>query len=317
MKCRVLVVFFFLSCEVLSAQNIVTNPSFEEYTVCPHYYNQSESLGCTGWDRATRGTVDYFNSCNSSSIGRLNPYVGVPFNDLGYQAAYEGHAYTGIQLGSEFNNYGEYLITTIPPLEIGAEYEVTIHVSLADSVRYATDAIGVLFTTYGSPDPGTASILNVTPQIDYTSYGVITDSIHWTTLSATFIADSAFTHLIIGRFNNNSQSSVIEVNRGHILRFDFIYYYVDNVSVIKTQSAIVFGGNNGWKEAIYPNPASNVLNISMKNPITSVDILNTVGQNLGHYQSSSPQAQIDISALSAGIYFIRINGTQVKKFTKQ
>src|SRR6185437_14325478 len=102
----------------------------------------------------------------------------------------------------------EYLFVNIPALALDTTYKVTIEVSLADSSRFATDGMGVLFTTYGSPDQYTDGTLNATPQIDYSNYGVITDTVHWVTLSSTFAADSPYTSMIIGGFKDASKMTI-------------------------------------------------------------------------------------------------------------
>ncbi len=67
-----------------------------------------------------------------------------------------------------------------------------------------------------------------------------------------------------------------------------------------------------------PNPVSTNLRISSNKPITQIKIFST----LGALQSeiSKPKSEIDISALSSGIYFINIQtptGSFVKKFIKE
>jgi gliding motility-associated-like protein len=231
--CLLLLSFLFIR-DISWAQNIVGNASFEEYATCPYYYNQGEPLNCIGWASATRGTVDYYNSCNTFSIGRPVPYMGVPANDIGYQAAYDGNAYTGVHMGALGERpYREYLIAHIPPLQVDSVYAVTIHVSLADSAMYAADGMGVWFTTYGSPAPDCDTILVQAAQIDYTSYGVITETSKWVTLTDTFTADSAYTHFMIGGFKSTAATHIIEVDSTQKLLHGFAYYYIDKVEIIK------------------------------------------------------------------------------------
>ncbi|HLW31395.1 MAG TPA: T9SS type A sorting domain-containing protein [Aequorivita sp.] len=69
--------------------------------------------------------------------------------------------------------------------------------------------------------------------------------------------------------------------------------------------------------SIYPNPANNLLNIKSKTPISQITIHNNIGQLL---LSSTKENQVDISALSEGIYFVKIsdeNGlTEIKNIVK-
>jgi len=69
---------------------------------------------------------------------------------------------------------------------------------------------------------------------------------------------------------------------------------------------------------IYPNPAITQLTIESSNqPITQITITNLLGQTIYQQTANSQMAQVDVSALSAGVYFVKVNGTDVKKFVKE
>ena len=71
--------------------------------------------------------------------------------------------------------------------------------------------------------------------------------------------------------------------------------------------------------SVYPNPASTRINIRSSVAIQSVVISNLLGQAvLNDLQGNNSQAQqVDISALPAGVYFVRVNGSDVRKFVKE
>ena len=77
--------------------------------------------------------------------------------------------------------------------------------------------------------------------------------------------------------------------------------------------------NNNEKLAVYPNPALNTLTVSFAGAINSIAISNIWGQAMYNQvcQTSPRQQDVDITALPPGIYFIKVNGTQVRKFVKQ
>ena len=70
---------------------------------------------------------------------------------------------------------------------------------------------------------------------------------------------------------------------------------------------------------IYPNPATNVLNLDAATPISNVEIVNVLGQVLISKSSNATISNIDVSALSTGNYFIKVtseNNTKVLQFLK-
>ena len=56
---------------------------------------------------------------------------------------------------------------------------------------------------------------------------------------------------------------------------------------------------------MYPNPVKNILNVKSKNQILSVEIFDALGKNISTFKN--PDNQIDISDLSSGVYFVKIN----------
>lgn len=70
--------------------------------------------------------------------------------------------------------------------------------------------------------------------------------------------------------------------------------------------------------SIYPNPATSVLNVSAAG-YNQVEIINMLGQVV-YSNSISNNAQINVSNLNDGVYFVRLsgaNGTTTQKFIKK
>ena len=321
MKYTLFFIFFLLSLSV-HAQNIVPNYSFEEADSCPTNYNQSTyeySLGCIGWGDVV-GTADYYNACDTaaSSVGSLYPIVGVPRNFFGYQSAYDGVAYTGIATyDSEHVSYRELLIHSLPALEIDTPYFVSIEVSLADSARFATDGLGVLFTTYGKPNIPPLGAITETPQIDYTSYGVITDTTHWIKLSGTFVADSAYTSLIIGGFKSTTDMTIVPVNNfPKITNPPCSYYYVDYVVVQKLSTLNITNAPAKIDCRVYPNPFTEHTTLIFNNTNEqgcSFTLFNEQGQIVQKTENiTSSVVRIDRNNLPSGFYYYQLrNGNSI------
>ena len=76
-------------------------------------------------------------------------------------------------------------------------------------------------------------------------------------------------------------------------------------------------GTIGSSLSIFPNPATTQLTISATDPITSIDICDLLGQTMYSQQYNTTLVEIAIEALSPGVYFAKVNGTEVRKFLKQ
>ncbi|MBS1773257.1 MAG: gliding motility-associated C-terminal domain-containing protein [Bacteroidetes bacterium] len=228
-----LLLLFFLVPVCLKAQNLVPNGNFEYYSACPNTYTQTNR--CIGWRQYTAGTTDYFNTCAPTT----SP-VYVPLNSVGWQAPASGNGYMGtvsfVNIPGITNDYTEYLSASITPMQVGMTYKVSMFVSLADGVAYGHNGLGVYFFDNG-PDSLTSATsyttLPVTPQVSFSNYGVIMDMINWTKLEALFTADSAYDHIVIGKFI--PPSGIITAYTG-ASSTTFSYYYIDSVEVKRVKS---------------------------------------------------------------------------------
>ena len=62
---------------------------------------------------------------------------------------------------------------------------------------------------------------------------------------------------------------------------------------------------------VYPNPATEIVNIKSDYTITSVDVMNFVGQTV--YTSSnveSKTAKLNVTTFTAGVYFVKVSTTE-------
>lgn len=71
---------------------------------------------------------------------------------------------------------------------------------------------------------------------------------------------------------------------------------------------------------IFPNPASNILNVSSEQPITEIAIYNSLGQMVESHSANDCNLQINLASLPSGLYMVKIytmEGVAVKKFLKR
>ena len=67
---------------------------------------------------------------------------------------------------------------------------------------------------------------------------------------------------------------------------------------------------------LYPNPATNSITITSYSPLGKVEVINLVGQVMLVNEAKASEAQVDISALNPGIYFVKTSGNYIRKFVK-
>jgi len=80
--------------------------------------------------------------------------------------------------------------------------------------------------------------------------------------------------------------------------------------------------NQSPEITIYPNPVTSVLTIQSNGAILSgaegqITITNLVGQTIFAHDYNNKQAQIDVADLPVGVYFLKVNGSEVRKFVKE
>ncbi len=315
-----LVISFFVgkNCE---AQNLVPNLSFEDTVACPNSVDQV--FNSNGWN-SFGNSPDYFNSCSHDTLSGII-LAGVPNNFAGYEFAINGSAYCGLYT-FEVGGYREFLGRALSnSLQSGNKYFVSVKVSLADSSRFATNNLGVLFSTvaYSAMTPAP---MNNHPQIF--SPQIISDTSNWITISGSFISDSAYQYIIIGNFFTDSASNITSVQSPNQL-FMASYYYIDDVCVSPDSLECDLNpeGIYNLKETkasinLYPNPVSEQLTVNCEQVASRIEISDALGRVKScEFKVQRPFTQIDIHSLPSGIYFIKVyfgDGTmEVKKLVRE
>ena len=95
--------------------------------------------------------------------------------------------------------------------------------------------------------------------------------------------------------------------------------YLDNIYFHKN-TVLSSESFNLNKIKLYPNPASNVLNIEALSTIETVEIYNLLGQKILTKNSNTTIESIDISSFESGIYIVKVSSEgkfSTSKFTKR
>lgn len=290
------------------AQNLLSNPSFRLRAECPDWDSQIDR--CLDWYSVGYGTPDFFHDCAGDSA-----IVGVPENAFGYQES-PSNSYVGVYTYNDGTaiNVREYIGTTFPPLVVGQTYTVTMTVSLPEKLKFATKGLGVFFYIVSDMVPPTDFLLPKTPQIDYASYGVISDRTNWVQLTKTFVADSAYTHLAIGNFHADPYLDPIVVPSSMPMSFDCSYYYIDSVAVVGPTgptTSVASINDRTRVVSVAPNPFTNTasLNFGHTEPtdceVTLSDISGRVVRRYAAVTTTS--LIIERGDLPAGVYFYKVS----------
>ena len=284
--------------------NLVPNPSFEDTIGCPQGYPDLDTK-CQFW-KSFRGTPDYYNNC-SQACGF--------YNQGGFQQPNTGVAYAGFNMYlTTLPNASEQIsVQLLSPLIMGTKYYLSFYVSNAYNpliTNIACNNIGLLLTTYQYSDPNGAFSLPDTCTIQTSA--IISDTIKWTKISGSFVADSNFQYLIIGVFYNDSYLDTIQYP--NIVGPYDAYYYLDDVCVT-TDSLF----NENWigvndfnnilnQINVFPNPASDVVTISFQNNQGNEIILTDVYGKVCYSKEIKNEntAKINLSAYPSGMHFLKI-----------
>lgn len=211
-------------------QNLVPNPSFETYSLCPDQLNQVSRA--TGWE-SFGDTPDYYNVCNNFATVNMETY-GVPNNYYGYQYAASGDAYCSfISWVGDNSNYREFIGSELlTPLDSGVTYCVSMKLNFPyregnPCWNTAIKNMGIRFTNtqYSESSPH--------PVDDYCHVCAdefIYDTLNWHQVSGTFTPSQSYQYIVLGNFYS-------DVNSDTMTLFPFLgcgnasAYYVDDIIV--------------------------------------------------------------------------------------
>ncbi|RSK41597.1 OmpA family protein [Mangrovimonas spongiae] len=227
-----LLTFFFLFQTILLSQNLVKNPSFEEFKNCPEsigYFSFDEDRGVRYWLRPTGGTPDYFNKC-SKTVGYTN------FN--GQQNPRTGKGYAGFY-GFTHDNYREYIQGTLSQtLEKDKTYQISFYVSLSEQSNRAIRHFGVYFLDRKMSNINYDRVINahkVAARADNVAFAPIfnknylNNKTQWVQIQCSYKAKGFETYFLIGNFESNFKSDVEKIERNKFK--PMAYYYIDDVAI--------------------------------------------------------------------------------------
>lgn len=203
----------------ITAQNLVPNSSFENYAeinnvrMIEHWFNVTT-------------TTDFFHPLNEREFS-------VPNNFRGYQFPYSGDGYAGIvNWASEYREYLGVKLST--PLKKDWIYEVSFRVNLSNKSQYASDDIGISFSSKNPRE------VDVEKEIFYDVKNkegrILQDTLNWVSVNAFYRANGEEEYLLLGNHYNKEKTTRVEVNKNADLPWNYVF--IDDVVVKPCESVL-------------------------------------------------------------------------------
>lgn len=308
------------------AQNLVPNPSFEEYIQCP-WSSTELHAHCVDW-YSFAITPDYFNACSEN-------VAGVPSNAWGYQWAITGDAYAAIVTYAHSSvDAREYIAAQLTTsLEPGENYYVMFYASLYDggvlsTLHCSTNRIGAKFFTNPDYSPDSPYLPENSADIEHND--LLGDTADWVLIDGWFVADQEYAWIVIGNFYDDSQTDTVQLGDPG---FCYGIYYIENVCIatdsancdyLKQESDISSVDDTGQHETtivVFPNPSSGWFLLKGSTVLTEVEVYNTIGQMITGQYVGQDELSIDGTNWSEGLYILKVkdehNHQQTFKIIKQ
>jgi len=318
LKCKVPFLLLILLPFFVQSQNLVPNPSFEEYLECPYgtaeFHNQV--IDWYSWQESP----DFFHTCSND----LEGFAGVPNNAWGNQWPILGEAYAGVITYAHWNtSLREYMsCSLVEEMEIGESYYVMFYASFYDGgeISYAhcaTNRLGLKL--FKDPPLYTPEVWNnpYTPQntadIEYNEWFV--DSVNWVLIDGWVKADDAYNWLAIGNFYDTDHTDTLQL--GDINQCLAIYY-IENVCISKNsvdcdylkqpQDISSSVEKKDFIIQIFPNPSAGSFQVTFSNVPNEIEVFNSVGQSIFISSRISNSLTIDGNKWAKGLYILVVKG---------
>ncbi len=143
MKKIIIILSLILTVSDFMSQNLVQNPSFEEYWSLPYPYNPYtiDTFFVKNWFLPNYSSPDFLTARSSFESYK------VPYNDCGFHPAHDGESYIGIYPLSWYG-YSEHITgTLIDSLKEGGKYQISLYIRKAGvGVFFNFNTFAILFS---------------------------------------------------------------------------------------------------------------------------------------------------------------------------
>jgi outer membrane protein OmpA-like peptidoglycan-associated protein len=221
--------------------NLVKNPSFETYTVCPEEHNAEDKTHTLvpGWSYPNEAASDYFNRCSKGQ-------AGVPVNFAGTSEPKDGNAYVGAILTGDAGSSTstaqniqrrEYIQGELTaPMIAGEKYCITYNYRLASDSKFAVDQLSVYLSNTKITTTGIGA-LSVKPQINNTP-GLFLDNVEgWKEMCYVYKAAGGEKFFNVGNFKDYENTNYVATGKNvqNTRGKQYAYYYFDMFTIRKLE----------------------------------------------------------------------------------
>ena len=302
-----------------SSTDYIAGDTYRQYLMYPTdtFYISSSGPAQTwilGYDFAVGVDSEYYTICSANIYCDSFPGTTVCGQGLWFgSSVFYNETPSTLSVDGEYDTtltvYSNYMDILRYPFTYNSTYVDTFTAKyIKDSFiyyRYGTinvtgDAYGSMVTTWGDTLNNTIRVHSIKNYFDSSVglgvvYTYVEESYAW------YVPDYR------GAFVTQTNKTTNGISTSHMSYFNDKRKYTTSIPINNIQLGI----------ESYPNPATTSLTITSANKITNVTITNLVGQTVYTHSCNSEKVQVDVSGLPTDIYFVKVNGSEVRKFVKE
>ncbi len=217
LKVLIPVLLLTISGYLLSAQNLIPNPGFEDL--------RGKRPSMYPWQMIN--TVDYFVYDESKKEQELK--TKIKDKNFKLRPARTGKAYIGFRY---WPRYSEYIIVELlKPLEKEKQYYFEMYMSISQHSNAYLKSVGCSFYPFKAPYTQKTGIIDFPPQFEVYKHTGLIDTTEWFKVAGVFTAEGGERFMTIGNFTKYNHEKFKRRKFGFGKRE--AYYYVDDVALYK------------------------------------------------------------------------------------
>jgi Secretion system C-terminal sorting domain/NHL repeat len=238
------------------------------------------------------GSLGYTGDGGSPLLARISEARGLAADKYG----------NIIIAGSNGNNIRKIFIAAHPPAFTEGH---------SQSIAVCMDSLRNIDTVLAISDLDTAK--TVTWRVlSAPAHGTLVAAYQTTTTGAVIIPPGLSYTPVTGYIGNDS-FKVQVADCGNLFDTTTVYVTVVACGTLDTKAT----AGTEIKTDVYPNPVTKVLTVTSTEMMRTITITNLAGETVYTHSYNAIRVQIDMANQPAGVYFVKVNGTAVKRFVKE